>query len=121
MLSPGAFLVNVDCLMSPLGTNVCVICWDEIFIIGHNPQACMCSGCEGCLNTSHQYHFSAFQLTGISIPSEEITVLNCPSCIFMPVYYNDDRENELGITKLTCNANRQNDFDIISLSMTLPT
>lgn len=101
------FLENVDCFV---GMNVCVTCWDEIFIIGCNLQACMCWGWESCLNTSHQYHFSALPLTGISVTSEEITVLNCPSCIFMLVYYNGDRQNELSITKLTCNANRQNDF-----------
>lgn len=109
--------------MSQLRTNVCVICWDKIFIIGAL-QACMCCGWEGCLNTSHQYHFSALPLTGIRVLSEEITVLNvlnCPSCIFMLVYHNGNRQNERGITKLTCNSNRQNDFDIISLSMTLPT
>ncbi len=39
----------------------------------------------------------------------------------MLIYYNSNRQNERAITKLTCDANRQNDFDIISLSMTLPT
>lgn len=65
------FKKNVDCFM---GMNVCVICWDEIFIMRYNLQACMCWEWEGCLNTSHQYHFSALPLTGISVPSEEITV-----------------------------------------------
>lgn len=107
--------------LSQLGTNVCVTRRDEIFITGYNLQACMCWRCERCLNTSHQYHFPALPLTGISVPSEEINVLNCPWCIFMPVYYNDDGQNQFCITKLTRNANRQNDFDIISLTMTLPT
>lgn len=74
--------------MSQLGTHVSVICWDEIFII-EDLQACMCWRCVCvCLNTSHQYHSSALPLTGIRVPSEEITVLNCPSCIFMLVYHN---------------------------------
>lgn len=116
VLSPGAFLEK--CWLAQRGTNVCATRWDEIFISGYNLRACMCWGCEAC---SHQYHPSALPLTGISIPSEEITVLSCPSCIFMLVYYNGHVQNELGITKLTCNANRQNAFDVISLSMTLPT
>lgn len=39
----------------------------------------------------------------------------------MPVYYNDDGQNQFCITKLTRDANRQDDFDIIILTMTLPT
>lgn len=106
---------------SQLGLNVCVRCWDEIFITGYNLQACVSWRSECRLNTFHQYNFSALPLTGISVPSKEVNVLNCPSCIFMLVYYNDSRQNELNITILTCDANRQNDFEIISLSMKLPT
>lgn len=83
-------------------------------------RACVCRRCECCSNTSRQYHFSASPLTSISVPSEEINVVNCPSCIFMPEY-NDVRQDELGITISRCDRNRQTDFDIISLTMTLPT
>lgn len=104
--------------MSQVGTHVRM----KYSVFGDH-QACMCwgaGGWKGCLNTSHQYRSSAMPPTGISVPSEEITEINGPLYIFMLVYHNSNRQNELGVTELTCNSNRQNDFDIISLSMTLP-
>lgn len=41
MLSPEAFLENVDCFMSELRLSVCVICWDEIFMIRDSLKACV--------------------------------------------------------------------------------
>lgn len=88
-------------------------------ITGDSLLASMCWGWDGCLSTSHQYHFSALPLAHIRALSEDITVLNCSSCIFL--FYSGKGRNELCIPKLTRNSNRQNDFDIIILSMTLPT